>query len=195
MRHGAALVFDLLIGCGATARGEVGRCRGRPVRVSQLIGVTRIPPRTHNTCSYRVENSAPDERRRHVMQTGGDTAVAASPGPPGQRKRTFNVARPKIFRPADFAPTTTTPVRVSGSSDLIRPLNSMSAPSVADTIAGEDSRIAYRVTAPGSPVHAEANPAPNPMVSIPWAITSGSPASLALSSSRWIGLESPATPE
>ena len=57
-------------------------------------------------------------------------------GPPAQRKRTFNVARPKILRPSDFAPTRTTPVRVAGSSDLIRPLNSMSAPSSADTIAG-----------------------------------------------------------
>jgi hypothetical protein len=62
--------------------------------------------------------------------------------PPGQRKRTFNVARPKIFRPPDFAATMTTPVRVAGSSDLIRPLNSMSVPSVADTIAGWDSRTA-----------------------------------------------------
>lgn len=44
------------------------------------------------------------------------------------RKRTFNVARPKIFRPPDFAATMTTPVRVAGSSDLIRPLYSMSAP-------------------------------------------------------------------
>ena len=54
----------------------------------------------------------------------------------------FNVARPKIFRPSDFAATMTTPVRVSGSSDLIRPLYSMSAPSAADTIAGWDSRTA-----------------------------------------------------
>ena len=59
-----------------------------------------------------------------------------------QRKRTSNVARPKIFRPADFAATITTPERVAGSNDLIRPLNSMSAPSVADTIAGADSRTA-----------------------------------------------------
>ena len=61
---------------------------------------------------------------------------------PGQRKRTVNVARPKIFRPLDFAATMTTPVRVSGSKDLTRPLNSMSAPSLADTIAGADSRTA-----------------------------------------------------
>src|ERR1700761_522241 len=60
----------------------------------------------------------------------------------GQRKRTFNVARPKIFRPPDFAPTMTTPLRVAGSNDLIFPLNSMSAPSAADTIAGAESRIA-----------------------------------------------------
>ncbi len=51
-----------------------------------------------------------------------------------------SVARPKIFLPADFAVTMTTPVRVSGSSDLIRPPNSMSAPSADDTIAGADSR-------------------------------------------------------
>ena len=73
----------------------------------------------------------------------------------GQRKRTFIVANPKIFLPSDFAPTMTTPVRVAGSKLLIRPLNSMSAPSVADTIAGADSRTAYRVTAPGSPDHPE----------------------------------------
>src|SRR5215212_8441984 len=60
--------------------------------------------------------------------------------PSAQRKRTSTVAKPKIFRPADFAATSTTPVRVVGSSDLTRPLNSMSAPSAADTIAGEDSR-------------------------------------------------------
>jgi hypothetical protein len=63
-------------------------------------------------------------------------------GRQGQRKRTFNVARPKIFRPPHFAATMTTPVRVAGSIDLIRPLYSMSAPSVADTIAGADSRTA-----------------------------------------------------
>ena len=68
-----------------------------------------------------------------------------------------SVASPKILRPSDFAPTMTTPLRVSGSSDLIRPLNSMSQPSVAETIAGCDNRTAYRVTAPGSPDHAEAN--------------------------------------
>src|SRR5882757_3676003 len=66
------------------------------------------------------------------------TGVGAS----SQRKQTFNVARPKIFRSPDFAATITTPLRVAGSSDLIRPLNSMSAPSAADTIAGADSRTA-----------------------------------------------------
>ena len=68
------------------------------------------------------------------------------PKPPSgcqsQRKRTFKLARPKIFRPPDFAATMTAPERVAGSSDLTRPLNSMSAPSVADTIAGADSRTA-----------------------------------------------------
>src|SRR5436309_9735138 len=59
-----------------------------------------------------------------------------------QRKRTFNVARPKILRPSDLAPTMTTPVRVAASSDLIRPLNSMSQPSFDDTIAGADNRTA-----------------------------------------------------
>lgn len=59
-----------------------------------------------------------------------------------QRKRMFNVARPKIFRPLDLAATRMTPERVSGSKDLIRPVNSMSAPSAADTIAGWDSRTA-----------------------------------------------------
>jgi hypothetical protein len=62
--------------------------------------------------------------------------------PSAQRKRTSNVARPKILRPPDFAPMTTTPVRVAGFSDLIRPLNSMSAPAAADTTAGADSRTA-----------------------------------------------------
>ena len=56
--------------------------------------------------------------------------------------RTFIVAMPKIFLPPDFAVTITTPERVSGSSDLILPPNSMSQPSFADTIAGADSRTA-----------------------------------------------------
>ncbi|AAK47607.1 hypothetical protein K60_033000 [Mycobacterium tuberculosis variant bovis BCG str. Korea 1168P] len=56
---------------------------------------------------------------------------AAVTRPPGQRKRTFNVAWPKVFRPPVIAATVTTPVGVAGSSDLIRPLYSMSAPSVA----------------------------------------------------------------
>lgn len=64
------------------------------------------------------------------------------PAAQAQLKRTFIVARPKIFRPSDFAATMTTPLRVVGSNDLIRPLNSMSAPSLADTIAGADSRTA-----------------------------------------------------
>lgn len=59
-----------------------------------------------------------------------------------QRKRTFTVAKPKIFRPSDFAAMMTTPLRVAGSSDLIRPLNSISQPSAADTIAGADSLTA-----------------------------------------------------
>ena len=59
-----------------------------------------------------------------------------------QRKRISIVARPKIFLPADLAPTMITPLRVAGSRDLIRPLNSMSAPSAVETIAGADSRIA-----------------------------------------------------
>ena len=87
----------------------------------------------------------------HRLAPAAATAVPATRGvrvarywmgPQGQRKRTFNVARPKIFRPLDFAPTRMTPVRVSGSNDLTRPLNSMSAPSLADTIAGADSRTA-----------------------------------------------------
>jgi hypothetical protein len=82
-----------------------------------------------------------------VRGTRGDTRFEYlqhhhHPPAAGQRKRTSNVARPKIFRPPDFAATMTTPVRVAGSSDLIRPLYSMSAPSVADTIAGWDSRTA-----------------------------------------------------
>ena len=59
-----------------------------------------------------------------------------------QRKRTTNVAMPKIFLPLDFAATITTPERVSGSNDLILPVNSISQPSLADTIAGADSRTA-----------------------------------------------------
>lgn len=62
--------------------------------------------------------------------------------PSVQRKRTSSVASPKILRPSDFAATSTTPVRVSGSSDLTLPLNSMSAPSAADTTDGADSRTA-----------------------------------------------------
>ena len=75
---------------------------------------------------------------QHVQDFWGRSAEAAGSqsgeGRSGQRKRTFNVARPKILRPSDFAPTMTTPVRVSGSSDLIRPLNSMSAPPAAGTM-------------------------------------------------------------
>ena len=78
--------------------------------------------------------SRPDRRAQRL--------ILLEPPREAQRKRTSNVARPKILRPSDFAATTTTPVRVAGSSDLIRPLNSMSAPSVADTIAGADSRTA-----------------------------------------------------
>ncbi len=62
--------------------------------------------------------------------------------PSRQRKRTFSDAKPKIFRPPDFAPTRTTPVRVAGSSDLILPLNSISQPSLAETIAGAESLTA-----------------------------------------------------
>jgi cytochrome P450 len=60
----------------------------------------------------------------------------------GQLKRTHNVAMPKIFLPADFAVTMTTPERVSGSKDLTLPPNSISQPSLADTIAGADKRTA-----------------------------------------------------
>ena len=86
---------------------------------------------------WRIRRESGDGFRRRSRRAGRPVAGAS-----GQRKRTSNVARPKIFLPSDFAPTMTTPVRVSGSSDLIRPLNSMSAPSVADTIAGADSRTA-----------------------------------------------------
>ena len=68
--------------------------------------------------------------------------VEHSPNGTGQRKRTSKVARPKIFLPSDFALTRITLVRVSGSSDLTFPLNSMSAPSLAGTTAGADSRTA-----------------------------------------------------
>lgn len=90
----------------------------------------------------------PDHLHLHIGSGGGgsrsgsSSTDAATGAGRGQRKRTFNVARPKIFRPPDFAATMTTPVRVAGSSDLMRPLYSMSAPLVADTIAGWDSRTA-----------------------------------------------------
>src|SRR3984885_13596895 len=62
--------------------------------------------------------------------------------PAAQRKRTPNVAMPKIFLPLDFAATITTPERVSRSNDLTLPVNSISQPSLADTIAGADRRTA-----------------------------------------------------
>lgn len=48
-------------------------------------------------------------------------------------RRTSMVARPKILRPADFAVRTTVAVLVSGSIDLIRPVNSTSPAETAPT--------------------------------------------------------------
>lgn len=99
---------------------------GRAAHVDARIGLRRRPARL---IEHRV-------RHRPSRCASGRLAR------PVQRKRTSNVARPKILRPSDFAPTTTTPVRVSGFNDLTRPLNSMSVPAAADTTAGADNRTA-----------------------------------------------------
>src|SRR6185436_2694461 len=108
-------------------------CGARPLNTVRCNSAQHVetPERTEHR---EMTRSSSSYSRVHVVGTLHEL--------PSQRKRMFSVARPKIFRPSDFAATMTTPERVAGSSDLIRPLNSMSAPSVADTIAGWDSRTA-----------------------------------------------------
>jgi hypothetical protein len=142
----------LCSGCGSDDMASTG---GEPARTATVAcDVGRAGPPSiesafvdHLPREYAVEeicatDVGPGLARAEVRSRSSTSSTAAVTGPPGQRKRMFNVARPKIFRPPDFAATMTTPVRVAGSSDLIRPLYSMSAPSVADTIAGWDSRTA-----------------------------------------------------
>src|ERR1700734_2948414 len=89
---------------------------------------------TPNFCSL-LQGCARLFRRSHERVRTVQTGAA-------QRKRTPNVAMPQIFLPLDFAATITTPERGSGSNDLTLPVNSISQPSLADTIAGADSRTA-----------------------------------------------------
>src|SRR5690606_20217851 len=87
---------------------------------------------------------------------------------PGQDNWTVAVARPKILRPPDLATMAITAVRVSGSTDLILPVNSTSAGSVALTNTGLVNRTLYSLTAPGLPSQDVTNPPPRPMESMPW---------------------------
>lgn len=115
--------------------------RGRPPGETQFRPVSRngeCNTSNERSCGTEDNSGAVSGSANGRMCTGTCRVVARR----AQRKRTFIVARPKIFLPCDFAATAMTPERAAGSSDLMSPLNSMSAPSLAGTIAGADSRTA-----------------------------------------------------
>jgi hypothetical protein len=99
-----------------------------------------VPHADNVMTSDAAQASTATEDTRRAFTNVTLLRLRAAPKVAPQRNRTSNVAIPKIFLPADFAETMTTPLRVAGSRDLIRPLNSMSVPSAAETIAGADNR-------------------------------------------------------
>ena len=62
------------------------------------------------------------------------------------------------------------------------------------TTTGRVNRTLYSTTAPGSPHQSVTTRTASAIVSMPWAITSGSPTDLAKRSFQWIGLKSPDAP-
>jgi hypothetical protein len=80
----------------------------------------------------------------------------------------------------------------SGSSPTSVVETSSVVPVPSGTTSGRVKRTEYSASAPGSPAHVVITRPVSPIVSIPCAMTPGSPAATANPSSQWIGFGSPA---
>src|SRR5674476_181153 len=111
-----------------------------------------------------------------------------------QSRTTTAVARPSTLSVPHIAVSSTVPRLVWSSTAATTAVTTTSAPLSYGTTTGLVNRVPYSTIRPASPTQSLTMLITEPMVNMPWAMTSGSPTDVAKRSSQWMRLRSRLAP-
>ena len=136
----------------------------------------------------------PAHAQRGELGERGGGGHARKPRRRSQASRTTACALPSTVTSCDLATMSTRTVPSSFLAPTTAVISTTAPLSSSGTTTGRVMRTPYSTTAPGSPTQSVTMRPAEAIVSMPWAMTSGSPTALANRSFQWIGLKSPEAP-